>query len=55
MIDFTARFVDDLGYLPMLIIDGIEVYRGEYRPTLLSAFILLQQRIEFINEKEKGL
>ena len=33
MKDFVIRFVPKLGYLPIIIVDGEEVYRGEYKKT----------------------
>ncbi len=33
MTDIIIRHVPSLGYLPILEIDGTEVYRGEYKTT----------------------
>ena len=37
MIDYTLRYVKDLGFMPILVIDGEEVYRGEYQGTIEQA------------------
>jgi hypothetical protein len=36
-IDLVARYVDDSGYLPMLLVNGREVWRGEYYDDLIEA------------------
>ena len=38
MTDIIVRYVKGLGYLPMLVVDGKEVYRGEYQKTAQAAF-----------------
>jgi|DEB0MinimDraft_12_1074336.scaffolds.fasta_scaffold00118_9 hypothetical protein len=50
MTDIIIRHVPSLGYLPILEIDGTEVYRGEYKTTskqALKACVDIQARINF--------
>ena len=37
MIDYILRYVEDVGFLPILAIEGEEVYRGEYQDTVEQA------------------
>lgn len=38
MTDIIVRFVPNYGYLPILIADGKEVYRGDFQKTAQQAF-----------------
>jgi hypothetical protein len=38
MTDIIIRFVADYGYLPIITVDGKEVYRGEFKKTAQEAF-----------------
>ena len=37
MIDSVQRFVDGYGYLPIVLVDSIEVYRGEFQQKYAEA------------------
>ena len=50
MTDLIQRFVQDLGFLPMIIIDGVEVYRGEYQKTPQEALDKCQEMNKQISQ-----
>ena len=50
VIDIVVRCVPSYGYLPIVTVDGKEVYRGEFQPDAQSAF----ERAEQIAERSKG-
>ena len=37
MTDYIIRFVDGYGYMPIVEVDGVEVYRGEYQAGPVTA------------------
>ena len=45
MTDYILRFVDGLGYLPIIEIDGKETYRGEYQKTAEDALAKCDERM----------
>lgn len=46
MLDLIIRHVPGYGYLPLIEIDGKEVYRGEMWPTAGEALYVLEQRAD---------
>lgn len=36
--DITVRFVDGYGWIPIIVFDGEEIYRGNFKPTAQLAF-----------------
>ena len=51
MIDYILRNVEGLGFLPIVIVDDIEVYRGEYAPDPTTA---LNKAMKFMLEAGNG-
>jgi len=49
--DFIVRFVQGYGYLPILIVDGEEVYRGEFKKSPQQAFESVMARVDKIYEQ----
>ena len=46
MTDLIVRIVEGYGFLPIIEIDGKEVYRGEYQETAGEALVKCLVRVE---------
>jgi hypothetical protein len=46
MIDMIVRVVEGYGYLPIVEVDGKEVYRGEYQTTANKALTKCKEAVE---------
>jgi len=53
MTDYILRYVEDVGYLPILRVDNAEVYRGEYHDTYQGALDTLMGMASIFNGEDE--
>jgi hypothetical protein len=53
-VDYIVRQVDGYGFLPIVVVNGQEIYRGEYRLTFREAVIYAEEAGYNYSVKDKS-